>query len=155
MIAVHILPQTDGIVRSPHGEHTGKRNTGHAGNKGLRAGGDDQLVIAHNLAVCEGDRLGGSIHGCGFHSRSDLHAGQPPVLFGGVHDELIPGLNRPAHIVGQAAARVGNIPSLGIDRDLGGPVLPHQLGGSLGARGDAANNNNVHTLFSFLFQFIY
>ena len=149
VVVIHISAQADGVIGGTHGEYAGQVLAGHIGNEGRRAGGDDQLVVGHHLAVCEGNRLGRSIHfGC-LHLGFDLYPGKAHVLFGGVDDELVPGLDQPAYIVGQAAAGIGDILALGVNGDLCAAVLTHQLGGGFGACGNAADDNNVHFHRSF------
>ena len=144
VILIHIGPQADGVVGGAHGEHAGQGGTRHIGNERSRAGGDDQLVVGSDLAIREGHGLGGSVNLGGFHPGFDLHTGEAHELFGGVDDEFVSGFDGPAHIVGQAAAGIGNIAPLGVDGDLGAAVLTHELRSGLGAGGNAADDDNVH-----------
>ena len=152
LVLVHISPQADGVVGGPHGEHTGQVDAGNIGNEGHGAGGDDQLIVGDHFAVCEGHGLGGSVNRHSLHPGLDLHTGQAHVLSGGVDDQLLPGLDAAAHIVGQAAAGIGNVLALGVNGDLGAAVPAHQLGSGLGTGGNAANDNNVHTRVSFMYD---
>ena len=141
--SLHRFPQADGIVGRAHYEHILQVQPLDGRHKGGRAGGDDQLVIAvlrhlpgvevlrlHHVPV----RMDG--HGLGL--SLDAGPGEGSKLLRRVDDQLALCLDHPAHVVGQAAARIGDVLPLGKDRHLAGAVLPHQLGGSLSTGGYAA-----------------
>ena len=158
VVVVHVSTQTDGVVGGTHGIHTLPVHALHGGHKGLSAHGHHQLVIADGVGltaghVAHGHGLGVGVHGGGLHTGDHVHAGQALVLCGGVDDQLVPGLNAAAHIVGQAAPGIGNVLALGVDGDVGVPVLTLELGGGLGACGNAADDDHVHISLSFVHFF--
>lgn len=153
-VFIHPVPHGDGIVRRAHTENARQRGAWHIGHKGLGAHGQNQLVIALGLfraggGVPQGDGLGPGIQRRGLLPGVDLHPGQPRVFPGRIDDEFLPGFDAAAHIVGQAAARVGNILPFGVEHHLGVGLLALEFGGSLGAGGHAADNENFHTFVLF------
>ena len=70
----------------------------------------------------------------------DLHPGEGAVLGGGIDDEFGAVLDGAAYIVGQAAARVGDVPVLDQNGHIRGLILPFNFGSSLGTGGNAAQN---------------
>lgn len=91
-------------------------------------------------------RLGGAVQSHRFPTGEDLHAGERGVFLGGVDNELLPVLNKPAYIVGQAAPGIGDILVPGNQGDLDAAVHPLEFGRRFGAGGYAANDKNLHVL---------
>lgn len=85
-----------------------------------------------------------SIQCSNFYSSLDLCTSEPGEGLRGVYHQLAPLLNHVAHVVGQAAARIGDVRPLGENLHLPVRPLPLQLGRYLGPGGYAAYNQYVH-----------
>jgi len=151
VVIFHIGPKADGVIGGAHGEYARQTDARHLRYKGDGACGDNQLVIGNGFTVGETDIFGGCVYDHGLHLRPDFHTGQSGILFRRIDNQFLPGLDTPAHIVGQAAARIGDVLTLGIDCDLCAAVLTHQLCGSFRACGNASDNNDIHDICSFIF----
>ena len=151
---LHRRPQGDGVVGGAHDEDVLHVQPRHVRHEGGSPGGDDQLVIAilrrlagsevpglHNMPV----RVDG--YGLGFH----LHPGpcEGGEFLRRIDDQLAFFMDHIAYVIGQAAAGVGDVLSLGQNRHLAGAVLPLEFGGGFGPRGYAAQYQHFHGCLSF------
>lgn len=148
-VLLQIAAQSDGVVRGAQLEHAllGRALDGrdHAG----RAGGNDQGIVFIGLGLTAGQVLGSHglgrrVQAHGLPAGEHLGAGEGGVLLRGIHDQLVTGLNQAAHIIGQAAARVGDVPVLDQNGHIRGLILPFNFGSSLGTGGNAAQDQHLH-----------
>ena len=86
----------------------------------------------------DGDGFALGIDGNSLHAGVNLHTGKSGELLRRVDDQLIPALDGPADVIGQTAAGIGDVGSLGQQHHLVLPVFPLQLGGSFGSGGHTA-----------------
>ena len=140
---LHRFPQGNGVIGGTHDKYVLQIQALDRGDKGGRAGGDNQLVVPVLLHLAGLQIPGlhlvfGAFDGGGLHLRQHLRAGEPGELLRGVDDQLPLLMDDIAHIVGQAAAGVGDVLALCQNRDLAAPVLPQELGRSFCSGGHAA-----------------
>ncbi len=108
-----------------------------------RPGSDDQLVIGVLRHLASPEILGlhlmlGGLHRHSLSLGENLCTGELRKLFRGVYDQLTLLVNHVAHVVGQAAAGIGDVLALGQHCHFTAAVLPQQLGRHLGACRHAA-----------------
>ena len=146
---LHIVPQADGVVRGAQLEHALQVHAGQGRNDGRGAGGQDTGVIGVVLLLAGGviagsHRLGGAVQLYRLPAGEDLHAGETGEFGGGVDDQLLPGIDETADIIGQAASRIGDVLILGDKCDLHPAVHAFELGRGLGSGGDTADDEHLH-----------
>ena len=109
-----VVLEAEGVLHRPQGEDPVQINPRDGGLGGLRAGGEDQLVVGllEHLSCFQ------VFHGDGFAIRMDggdlvahphLHLEAGIEALRGLEGEGVPVLNGPANIVGQAAVGVGDM----------------------------------------------
>ena len=113
-VAVDVIARGDGVVRRAHGEYAGQVFARHVGHKRFRADSQHQLVITGALlrAGIHGPQrhgFGGGVDACGFLPGEHLHAGQARKLLRRVDNQGVARGDAAAQIVGQAAARIGDV----------------------------------------------
>ena len=145
MVIVYVFAKTDGVVRRTHGKYAGKLLSRNVRYKGNRARGNHQLIVRNRFSVCKADSFCLRVNAHSLHSGPDLHTGETGVLFRSIDNQLLTAFNTSPHIIWQPAARIGNVFSFGINRNLCAAVLPHQLCSGFRAGGNASDNNNIHS----------
>ena len=148
VVLLHIAAQTDGVVRSPHGEYTGQIGSAHVGYEGEGTGGNNQFVIANGFAVGEGDRLCVCVNAHSFHPGTNLGTGEGGELGGGIDDQFLPGFDAAAHVIGQAASGIGNVGSFGVNADFCAAILAQNFGLCLGTGSHASDYDVFHASHS-------
>ena len=153
---LHICPNRDGIFRRAHFIDSILLYAGNGRQNRARTRGDDECVIVQFLLLGPGKIahqhfLVAAIQRNGLHARLHADTRQIRIFFGRVDDEFDRILNRPAHIIGQCTARIGNLLIPGDQRNLRVSIFPFELGSRFCPGRNSANDEYFFLHFLPLF----
>ncbi len=139
-----IIPCLNRVVWRPHHEHTRQikaRQRRHYRRCTHRYDAGIVLVdfLRSRAQILRRRLLPGRIKRHHFPLRIDHRPGQRAVLLRRIHDQLLLLRDRSAHIIGQSAARIGNVLSLGDDGHLRFRIHPFKFRRSLRSGRHPAN----------------